>query len=89
MDLQLRRDGEEIKKIVGGITRRVGAESIPLTPDQLHRLIRDGHSPVSQRLTEIEEKVDGLLGRHSGGATTLHERQCPLELSHHGSVHLL
>jgi hypothetical protein len=52
---------EEVKRIVVGIAYRTGADSIPLTPQELHRQIRDGHSSVSQRLTRIEAKIDSLL----------------------------
>jgi len=54
-------DNEEVKRIVVGIAYRTGADSIPLTPQELHRQIRDGHSSVSQRLTRLEAKIDSLL----------------------------
>jgi len=54
-------DGQSLRQIVVGIALRKGSGNIPLTPDELHRYIRDGYSPTAKRLTRVEEKMDRLL----------------------------
>lgn len=53
--------GKAVRQIVVGIAMRKGSANIPLTPDAVHRYIRDGYSPTAQRLTRLEEKMDRLM----------------------------
>jgi hypothetical protein len=54
-------DGEAVRQIVVGIAVRKESGNIPLTPDEVHRYVRDGYSPTAKRLTRLEEKMDRLL----------------------------
>jgi hypothetical protein len=54
-------DGEALRQIVVGIAVRKESSNIPLTPDTIHRYVRDGYSPTAQRLTGLEEKMDRLI----------------------------
>ncbi len=54
-------DGQALRQIVVGIALRKELANVPLTPDELHRYIRDGYSPTARRLTRLEEKIDRLL----------------------------
>lgn len=54
-------DSELLKQIVFGYARRKAADSIPLTIETLIKAMKHGSSPLSQRLTSLEEKVSTLL----------------------------
>ena len=53
--------GQRLKQIVFGMSRRVGATSVPLTVDELHRRVKHGMSTTAERLTSIEQKLDAVL----------------------------
>lgn len=55
--------GQRLKHIVFGMSRRVGAASVPLTVDELHRRVKHGMNTVAERLTSIEQKLDEILQR--------------------------
>jgi len=53
--------GQRLKHIVFGMSRRVGAASVPLTERELHHRMKHGMSTVAERLTSIEQKLDDVL----------------------------
>lgn len=55
--------GQRLKHIVFGMSRRVGAASVPLTVHELHHRVKHGMSTVAERLTSIEQKLDEVLQR--------------------------
>lgn len=55
--------GQSLKHIVFGMSRRVGAASVPLTVHELHHRLKHGMSTVAERLTSIEQKLDEVIQR--------------------------
>lgn len=51
----------KVREIVFGIAQRIGTSNTPLTIDQLHRQVQRGKSPMAERLTRIEDKIDILM----------------------------
>ena len=50
-----------LKENVVGVFRRVGADNVPLSAVELYRAIQRGSSPLYQRISRIEEKIDRLF----------------------------
>jgi predicted HTH transcriptional regulator len=50
-----------LKQIVFGYARRSGADALPLSAREIVALMRQGMTPVPQRLTSIEEKLASAL----------------------------
>jgi predicted HTH transcriptional regulator len=56
-------EGERQKEIVFGAVKRVGADNVPLTIEQIYLLIHRAQDPAAAQLDRIERKLDASLAR--------------------------
>lgn len=54
-------DGAELKSVLVGYAERVGSSNEPLLQHKLQTAFRQGRDSNSQRLTRLEDKIDGLV----------------------------
>jgi predicted HTH transcriptional regulator len=53
--------GELLQGIVFGLSRRVKSSNVPFDITEVHRAIQQGKSPVPERLTAMENKMDTVI----------------------------
>jgi predicted HTH transcriptional regulator len=54
-------DSTNVRQIVFGLCRRNVSANDPLSINDLYEIVRKGKSPLSEKLTRLEEKVDAIL----------------------------
>lgn len=62
---RIAHDGDRRRSIVLGLATRGGANSVPHSPRDLHRLLKRGIDPTKDSLERIEAKLDEVLSQVS------------------------
>lgn len=60
--LKVVQDGAPLREIVVGYVERIGDSNEPFTGKRLQQMFKSGSDSVAERLTRIEEKLDGISG---------------------------
>jgi hypothetical protein len=56
-------DGKRQKAILAGYAERIGADSTPLGPSRIQEVMRKGMSPLSDRISAVDQRLGLLLER--------------------------